>query len=126
MPDQLRHLIALADKPNITILAIPFDAGPHFGTRGPFVILSFEFGLDDVLYLESVRRGDLIIDPGGQTLQGDSEDVAAAWVVHVANYQAGFQSMINTALDPAGSVKFFENVIREMSLLRGALASLGH
>lgn len=114
MPEQLRQLIARAENPNITVLAIPFDAGPHFGMRGPFTILSFDFGLGDVLYLESARRGDLIIGPAGQTLQGDPEDVAAARVDDVANYQAGFQSMINTALDPADSVKFFERILREM------------
>jgi Domain of unknown function (DUF5753)/Helix-turn-helix domain len=115
MPDQLRHLIALADKPNITIHAIPFDAGPHYGMKGPFAILSFDFGLDDVLYLESARRGDLIVVPSGQTLQGDPEDVAAARIDDVADYRAGFKSMINIALDPVDSVKFFERVIREIS-----------
>ncbi len=116
MPGQLRHLIALADKPYITILIIPFDAGAHFGMRGPFTILSFDFGLEDALYLESVRQGDLIIGPGSQTLPEDLKDAAPAWVDEVANYQAEFQSMINIALDPADSVKFFERVLREMSL----------
>lgn len=115
MPEQLRHLIALADKPTITILVIPFAAGPHYGLKGPFAILGFDFGLDDVLYLESARRGDLIIEPGGQTLQGHTEDVAAAEVEDVREYQSGFRSMINSALDPADSVKFIEQVIREMS-----------
>jgi hypothetical protein len=115
MPDQLRHLLALTDKPNITILVIKFEAGPHFGMRGPFVILKFDFGLDDVLYLESARRGDLIIGPGGETQQGDPEDVAAARVDDVKDYEAGFQGMINTALNPADSVKFIQNVIHEAS-----------
>jgi hypothetical protein len=115
MPDQLHHLIALTEKPNITILVIPFDAGPHFGMRGPFAILSFDLDLDDVLYLESARRGDLIIGPDGETEQGDPEDVAAARIDDMADYRAGFQSMINTALDPADSVKFIGRVIREMS-----------
>jgi hypothetical protein len=114
-PDQLGHLIRLTEKPNITILTIPFDAGPHFGMKGPFAILGFDFGLDDVLYLESARRGDLIIGPGGQTEQGDPEDVAAARVDDVADYKAGFQSMINIALDPPDSVKFIERVIRQTS-----------
>ena len=113
MPDQLRHLIALAEKPHITILIIPLYAGPHFGMKGPFVILSFDFDLDPVLYLESARRSDLIIGPGGEPQQGNSEDVAAARVDNVAKYQTGFKSMINTALDPADSVKFIERVLRE-------------
>ena len=61
MPEQLRHLIRIAQKPNVTIRIIPFSRGPHFGLRGPFVLLSFEGPLDSVLYLESARRGDLLI-----------------------------------------------------------------
>jgi hypothetical protein len=115
MPGQLSHLVQLAQKPNVTILAIPFDAGPHFGMKGPFSILSFDFGLEDVLYLESARRGDLIIGPGGRhALQGDPEDVAAARVDDVADYRAGFQSMVDTALGPADSIEFIERIIREM------------
>ena len=72
MPDQLRHLVALTDKPNITILVIKFEAGPHFGMRGPFVILKFDLDIDDVLYLESARRGDLIIAPGWRDTTGRS------------------------------------------------------
>ena len=115
MPEQLRHLIRLAEKPNITILMIPFTAGPHYGMKGPFVILTFDSGLDDVLYLESARRGDLIIDPGGQSLQGHSEDVAAGQVQSVTRYREGFQSMIEVAKDPADSVEFFQSLIGEMS-----------
>jgi hypothetical protein len=115
MPDQLRHLIALAEKPHITILIIPLYAGPHFGMKGPFVILNFDLDLDldPVLYLESARRSDLIIGPGGEPQQGNSEDVAAARVDNMAKYQTGFKSMINTALDPADSVKFIERVLSE-------------
>jgi hypothetical protein len=114
MPDQLRHLIALADKPYIIILVIPFGTGPHLGMKGPFTILSFDFGLEDVLYLEGSRRGDLILGPGSQTLPEDLKDAAPAWVDEVVNYQEGFQSMINIALDRADSVKFVERVIREL------------
>lgn len=115
MPAQLSHLATLTEKPNVTILVIKFEAGPHFGMKGPFVILKFDFGLEDVLYLESARRGDLTIGPGGETLQGDPEDVAAARVDDVKNYETGFQSMINSALDPADSVKFIRRIIREIS-----------
>jgi Domain of unknown function (DUF5753) len=115
MPDQLRHLIRLTEKPNITILVIRFEAGPHFGMKGPFAILSFDVGIGDVLYLESARRGDLIIGPGDHALQGNPEDVAAARVDDVADYREGFQRMTDIALDPAESVEFIRRLIREMS-----------
>ena len=94
---QLRHLIALADKPTITILVILSPLVLITDWKEPVAILGFDFGLDDVLYLESARRGDLIIEPGGQTLQGHTEDVAAAEVEDVREYQSGFRSMINSA-----------------------------
>lgn len=115
MPDQLRHLVTLTEKPNVTILIITFDAGPHFGMRGPFVILKFDVGLDDVLYLESARRGDLVIGPGGETQQGDPEDTAAARVDGVKSYEAGFRSMVDIALNPVDSVEFIQRVLREIS-----------
>ena len=83
--------------------------------QGPFSILSFDFGLDDVLFLESARRGDLIVEPGGQAIQGRAEDAAAGRVDDLRRYQAGFNSMINLAMDPAQSVKLFERIAREMS-----------
>lgn len=39
--DQLRQLRALADRPNVTVQVVPFDAGAHPGLSGPFVILDF-------------------------------------------------------------------------------------
>lgn len=125
MPDQLRHLIALAEKPHIAIHVITFGAGPHFGMRGPFAILSFDRSLDleDVFYLESARRGDLIIGPGNHEVQGDPEDVAAARVDDVAYYRAGFDSMMNVALDRSGSVKFIAEVLEEMPARPGRLRS---
>jgi hypothetical protein len=114
MPEQLRHLIRLAERPHIAIHVITFDVGLHFGMRGPFSILGFDFGLDDVLYLESARRGDLIIGPAGHEVQGDPDDVAAARVDDVTTYHAGFDSMMNIALDRADSLKFMEGVLQEM------------
>ena len=60
MRRQIRRLIEMAARPNITIELVPFSAGAHPGLKGPFVILEFpDPGDDDVLYLESAR-GDLI------------------------------------------------------------------
>jgi transcriptional regulator with XRE-family HTH domain len=60
MDRQIRHLIELASRDDVTIEVVPFSAGVHHGMHGPFVILEFpEAEDDDVLYLES-PRGDLI------------------------------------------------------------------
>lgn len=41
MVDQLTKLLALIERPNITIRVVPLRAGPHKAFRGPFVILDF-------------------------------------------------------------------------------------
>jgi transcriptional regulator with XRE-family HTH domain len=61
MRRQIRHLLELASRPDVTIEVVPFSAGAHPGMQGPFVILEFpDAEDDDVLYLES-SRGDLIV-----------------------------------------------------------------
>lgn len=50
---QLRHLIELAQRPNITLQIVPFDVGAHAAVGGPFTILRFsEPDLPDIVYLE--------------------------------------------------------------------------
>lgn len=117
MPGQLRHLIELADRPEVDIRVIPFDAGPHFGMRGPFALLGFDVELDDVLYLESARRGDLLIPPFdvANAVSGASTAEAPAMVDEIAEYQEGFEGLFALAHGPQESMKLIEQVAQEMS-----------
>ena len=55
MEGQLKHLIKMAELPNVTIQIIPFQAGGHSAAGGPFSILRFaEPDLPDVVYLEQL------------------------------------------------------------------------
>jgi transcriptional regulator with XRE-family HTH domain len=55
MHGQLKHLLDLAQRPNITIQVMPFQAGGHSAAGGPFSILRFaEPDLPDVVYLEQL------------------------------------------------------------------------
>jgi len=55
MHGQLKHLAELAQRPNVTIQIIPFQAGGHAAAGGPFSILRFaEPDLPDVVYLEQL------------------------------------------------------------------------
>lgn len=58
MREQLLHVVEMASRPNIEVHVIPFRAGGHPGTLGPFVVLSFPEGQTDVVYLESMA-GDI-------------------------------------------------------------------
>jgi transcriptional regulator with XRE-family HTH domain len=55
MQGQLKHLLDLAGRPNITIQIMPFQAGGHSAAGGAFSILRFaEPDLPDVVYLEQL------------------------------------------------------------------------
>jgi hypothetical protein len=61
MGRQVRYLIELAGKDNVSIEVLPFSAGVHRGMEEPFVILEFPEAEDcDVVYLENqwVRSAD--------------------------------------------------------------------
>jgi transcriptional regulator with XRE-family HTH domain len=55
MQGQLKHLLEMAQQPNVTIQVMPFQAGGHSAAGGPFSILRFaEPDLPDVVYLEQL------------------------------------------------------------------------
>jgi len=52
---QLRHLLEITDRPNVTLQLVPFDLGGHAAAGGPFTILRFPGpDLPDVVYLEQL------------------------------------------------------------------------
>jgi transcriptional regulator with XRE-family HTH domain len=55
MRGQLRHLIEMGARPNISLQVIPLTRGGHAAAGGPFTILRFsEPDLPDVVYLEQL------------------------------------------------------------------------
>jgi hypothetical protein len=62
MSAQLRHLLPMADKPNVIIRIVPFAAGAHLGADGPFQIISLESR--EVAYAGAQIGGRLIESPG--------------------------------------------------------------
>lgn len=116
MPGQLRHLTKLAERSEVDIRIIPFAAGPHFGMKGPFALLGFDVELDDVLFLESSRRGDLLFAPLdiAHTVSGSSVAEAPAMVDEIAKYQEEFETLFTLALGPEESIEYIERVARTM------------
>jgi transcriptional regulator with XRE-family HTH domain len=111
MHDQLRHLLRVAEKPSVTIRIIPYE-GMHFGLRGSFVLLGFGGRLDDVLYLEGARRGDLLIGEREAIGPGapDPEHLAA----ELARYQDGFDALLKIGRKKDDSLKIIEEALRYM------------
>jgi hypothetical protein len=89
MRGQLRHLAECAQEGKTTIQVVPYRAGAHAGTTGPFVILDYAEATDpDVVYVETLA-GDIYLE--------ESSDVA--------RYTIAFDRLRAAALHPDESVQ---------------------
>jgi transcriptional regulator with XRE-family HTH domain len=99
MVRQLRHLLDVADRPNVSLRIVPFSAGLHPGMGGPFVVLEFDDPVaDPVLHLEGASSD--------VTLR-DRPDA-------VEPYRAAFTRLQEMSLDPEASRAFVLKVLDEM------------
>ncbi|RJL32707.1 helix-turn-helix domain-containing protein [Bailinhaonella thermotolerans] len=99
MKRQLHHLVRLASRSRrVTIKVIPFAAGVHFGMRGPFTLLGFRSGFDEVLFLENQRPG-LFAD---LTITGDDPSIR--------DYGEAFDALGEQALAPERSVEMIQEI----------------
>lgn len=99
MRDQLRHLVTSAEHGKTTIQVVPFSAGAHAGTTGPFVILDFPEPTDPaVVYVETLA-GDIYLE--------DRADVS--------RYTLAFDRLLAAALHPDDSVHLIEQAISDMT-----------
>jgi transcriptional regulator with XRE-family HTH domain len=98
MRHQLERIRALAGEPHITIQVIPFTRGAHPGMAGNFILLEFsDPSLDDLVHLESINQ---------ITIRDDAE--------LIAQYLDRFQKLQDLALNPEESVRFINELIRDM------------
>ena len=95
MRAQLRHLIDIGDRQrNVSLQVLPFAAGAHAATSGPFVIITFPGAPDlAVVYLEG--------HTGGIYLDGEEE---------VARYTLAFEHLRAAALATAATVSLIEGI----------------
>lgn len=61
MRAQLKALVELGGRTNITLQVVTFDQGAHPALAGSFTILSFGEGFPDVAYVETIG-GELLVD----------------------------------------------------------------
>lgn len=102
MPRQLRRIIELVEvEEQVSVQIVPFAAGAYPGTEGPFVLLEFEKGLNDALYLE-----------GASSLQTRSTFTRDADIV--SNYRDAFETISEDALSVRDSVSLIQKVIGEL------------
>jgi transcriptional regulator with XRE-family HTH domain len=98
MKAQLRYLTQVAtSRPNVNLQVLPFAAGAHAATSGPFVIMKFPEAPDlGVVYLEG--------QTGGIYLESADE---------VARYTLSFEHLRASALPTAATVHLIEEVARD-------------
>jgi hypothetical protein len=95
MYEQVSHLAAMAQRPNIVIQAIPRSVGAYEGLRGPFVLASFEVGPDVVLQ-DAAVYGSLVESEAG---------VAAA--------RAAWEAIKSEALSRSASLDLMQKVAEQ-------------
>ncbi|OLT34920.1 transcriptional regulator [Actinomadura sp. CNU-125] len=100
MPAQLRHLAESVERDELlTIRIIPFKAGAHFGLGGPFVLLEFDGGLGDVLYLEG--------QPGASALVTGAAD-------EITDYRDNFEILLEDALPADESIALIRQAAEDL------------
>ena len=62
MRGQLRYLADSAQQGETTIQVVPYRAGAHAGTTGPFVILDFEEPTDPAMVYVETLAGDIYLE----------------------------------------------------------------
>jgi transcriptional regulator with XRE-family HTH domain len=99
MRGQLRHLADCAEQGKTTIQVVPFGAGAHAGTTGPFVILEFLEPTDPaVVYVETLA-GDIYLEER----------------TDVDRYTLAFDRLLAAALHPDDSVRLIEQAAQGMT-----------
>ena len=94
MRGQLRHLADAAEQGKTTIQVVPYRAGAHAGTTGPFVILDFPEATDPaVVYVETLA-GDIYLEERSD----------------VSRYTLAFDRLRAAALHPDDSVQLIEQM----------------
>ncbi|KOX23398.1 helix-turn-helix transcriptional regulator [Nocardiopsis sp. NRRL B-16309] len=99
MREQLAHLLAVSEQPNVDLRCLPFSAGAHAATEGNFVLLRFP----DVI--EGVNSGDAVYIEyaiGGLFLEQESE---------TAYYQVLYRKAQGAALDQQATRQLVQQVL---------------
>ncbi|MGH3776921.1 MAG: helix-turn-helix domain-containing protein [Pseudonocardiaceae bacterium] len=95
---QVRHLIEMAELPNITLQVVPFRTGGHVAAGGPFTILRFaEPDLPDIVYLEQLTSA-VYLDKKHET----------------DNYLLVMDRLCVEAESPANTTSLLKEIIKEI------------
>jgi transcriptional regulator with XRE-family HTH domain len=98
MKAQLHHLVAAAQRSNVTVQVLPFSRGAHPGIGSGFTILTFPWPTDPgVVYLES----------------GWSAGVYLEEPHEIEDHRQIFERLCSLSLDPDASVALMRDLAKE-------------
>jgi transcriptional regulator with XRE-family HTH domain len=93
MHEQLLHLVEAAEQGRTTLQVVPFGAGAHAGTTGPFIVLDFPEPTDPaVVYVETLA-GDIYLEARPD----------------VERYTLAFDRLLAAALHPDDSMRLVQH-----------------
>ncbi|MCO5994012.1 helix-turn-helix domain-containing protein [Actinoallomurus rhizosphaericola] len=95
MAAQLRHILSVAERPNVEVRVLAYDQGAHAGLAGSFVVLTFPKA-PAIVHLEHKRSSLLLDEPGDVTAFIEAADLIR-----------------NVAFDPIRSAEFIAKVAAE-------------
>ena len=99
MRGQLRYLADSAQQGKTTIQVVPYCAGAHAGTTGPFVILDFEEPTDPAMVYVETLAGDIYLEERSD----------------VNRYTLAFDRWLAASLHPDDSVQLIEQAASTMT-----------
>ncbi len=97
MRGQIRHLIGLAERPDVSFRIIRFGVGAHPNRGFPFTILTPAAKRTIVVYLENLTDGIFVEEPD-----------------RVAQYEAAFVDLVKAAVSVEDTVKLLATVAMEL------------
>lgn len=100
MARQLRHLVELAGRSNVSISVVPIQVATHGGLLGQFVVLGFADS-PTIVFVEDRTTGLFLDDP-----------------VKVAPYKLAMDKLVDVALDVDESVALLSSIADDMEVSR--------
>ncbi|GCB43423.1 helix-turn-helix transcriptional regulator [Streptomyces sp. NL15-2K] len=97
MRDQLKHLVTMAERPNVTVQIVPLDATHASAPSFPITYLRFG-GLDlpDVVYLEHIKSANFLED------RDETEE-----------YRLALDRLADEALEPRASLDLLRTTMKQ-------------
>lgn len=95
MADQLRYLLEIAERDNVTLQVVPIGEGWHPGLVGGFVLYDF-LAAPSIVHLEHHRSAAFVYNPD-----------------NVASFKGAVDSLREVAMSPADSAEFVTKFIVE-------------